>query len=123
MGDSFGVSESLADKAFNHFLRLLVARLYDLYMRLPLTEEKWKSELQGFIENYEFPCVGACDDLYVYVFFKLKQFYTFKKRYTMTNLALGRNNKRISYVVIGALGSTDDARMLESKQLYQDILR
>ena len=41
----------------------------------------------------------------------------------MTNLALGRNNKRISYVVIGASGSTDDARMLESRQLYQDILR
>ena len=46
---SFG---SLAGKTFNHVVRLLVARLYDVYVRLPLTEEEWEFELRGFIENY-----------------------------------------------------------------------
>ena len=54
---------------------------------------------------------------------KLKQFYRFKKRYAMTNLALVGNNKRILYAAIGAPGSTNDARMLKSTQLYQNIIR
>ena len=41
----------------------------------------------------------------------------------MTNLVLVGNNKRILYVAIGAPGSTHNARMLKSTQLYQDIMR
>ena len=66
MGDLFGVSESLADKMFNHVVRLLVAGLYDVYVKLPLTEEEWELELCGFIEKREFPCVGAWDVFHVY---------------------------------------------------------
>ena len=45
VGGLFGVSQSLAEKTFNHVMRLLVAWFYDLYMRLPLTEEKWELEI------------------------------------------------------------------------------
>ena len=44
MGDLFVVLELLANKTFTHVVRLLVARLRDVYVRLPLTEEKWKLE-------------------------------------------------------------------------------
>ena len=54
MGDLFGVLQPLDDKAFNHVAGLLVARLYDVYLRLPLTEEEWELDLRGFIENYKF---------------------------------------------------------------------
>ena len=123
MGDLFQVSESLADKMFSHVVRLLVARLYSVYVKLPLTEEEWGLELRGFIENYEFPCVGAWDGFHVYVSSKLKQFYSFKKRYTMTNLALVGNNKKILCAAIGAPGSTHRARTLKSTRFYQDIIR
>ena len=83
VGDLFGVPESLADKTFNHVVRLLVARLYDVFVKLPLTGEEWELELRGFIENYEFPCVGAWDGFHVYVSSKLKQSYSFEKRYTI----------------------------------------
>ena len=43
-------------------------------------------ELRGFIEHYEFPCVGSWHRFHVNVSSKLKQFYSFKKRYTMSNL-------------------------------------
>ena len=49
VGDLFQVSESLADKMFSHVVRLLVARLYSVYVKLPLTEEEWGLELRGFI--------------------------------------------------------------------------
>ena len=53
-------------------------------------------ELRGFIEHYEFPCVGSWHRFHVNVSSKLKQFYSFKKRYTMSNLALVGNNKEFS---------------------------
>ena len=65
---------------------------YDVYVRPPLTEEKWKLELHGFIENNEFPCVGAWDSFHVLCISKLKQFYNLKKHYAMTNLELVGNN-------------------------------
>ena len=77
-------------------MRLLVARLYKVHVRLTLREEECKLELPRFIENFEFSWGGAWDDFHIYVYSKLKQFYRFKKRYTMTNLAVVGNNKRIS---------------------------
>ena len=65
VGDLFVVLESLANKTFNHVVCMLVARLYDVYVRLPLSEKKWKLELRGFIENYEFPCIGVLDGFHV----------------------------------------------------------
>ena len=73
-------------------MRLFVARLYDVYMRLLLMKEKWKLELGRFIGNYEFPYVGVWDGFHVLCISKLKQFYNLKKRYAMTNLELVGNN-------------------------------
>ena len=92
VGDLFVVLESLANKTFNHVVRMLVARLYDVYVRLPLSEKKWKLELRGFIENYEFPCIGVLDGFHVLCISMLKQSYNLKKRYSMTNLELVENN-------------------------------
>ena len=80
------------------------------------------TELKNLIENYEFPCVGAWDGFHVYVCSKLKSYFSFKKRYTVSNLALVGYNKQIFYVAVDAPGSTHDARMLKNTQLYQKIL-
>ena len=37
----------------------MVVSLYNCYVRLATTDEEWQSEIRGFLENYEFPCVGA----------------------------------------------------------------
>ena len=79
----FGVSIWLAIEAFNKVCRVLFTTSYDQYVTLPKTDEKWGSEVKGFIENYEFPCVSAWDGFHVYVSSKLKSFYSFKKRYSM----------------------------------------
>ena len=55
VGDLFVALELLANKTFNHVVRMLVARLYDVYVRLPLSEKKWKLELRGFIEKLWIP--------------------------------------------------------------------
>ena len=47
--------------------RLTVVSLYDHYVHLPTTDEEWQSEIHGFIENYEFPSVGAWDGFHVYI--------------------------------------------------------
>ena len=75
----FGVLISLASETFNKVCRVLVAASYDQYVTLPKTDEEWESEVKGFIENYQFPCVGAWDGFHVYVSRKLKSFYSFKK--------------------------------------------
>ena len=33
--------------------------LYDRYVCFPTADEEWQNEIRGFLDNYEFPCVGA----------------------------------------------------------------
>ena len=83
IGDVFGISESLATQTFNHVIRELVVNLFDEYAKMPSTEQEWINEIKGFIENYEFPCIGAWDGFRVYVCSKLKNHDNFKHRYSI----------------------------------------
>ena len=83
----FGISESLGCKTFNKVVRVLVAAMYDVYVSLPVTEQQWMEELTGFIENY------------VYLNSILKNNFSFKKRYSRTNLGLVSYNKLFSVLV------------------------
>ena len=56
----FGVSESLAAITFNKVCRVLTATLYKEYVKMPQSNDEWEAELIKFIENYEFPTIGAC---------------------------------------------------------------
>ena len=103
IGDLFVVSNSLAATTFNKLIRLLIVMLCDM-LKLPSNDQEWEAGLQGFIENYEFLCVGAWDGFHVYVSSKLKSFFSFKKRYTMTNLTIIGYNKRFLYAAVGATG-------------------
>ena len=89
---------------------------------MPQIDAEWETEMRGFIENYEFPTVGALDGFHVYISTKLKSYFSFKKRYSMSNLALVGYNKRILSCSVGAPGSTHDARLLRNTKIYQDIL-
>ena len=120
VADLFGVLISLARQTFNKVTCVLVARMYDTFVVLPKNQAEWETELKNFIENYEFPYVRAWDGLPVYVCSKPKSYFSFKKRYSVSNLALVGYNKRILYAA-GAPGSTHDARMLKNTQLYQKI--
>ena len=71
---------------------------------MPESEDEWNKELKGFIENYEFPCVGAWDGFHVYISSKLKSFYNFK--HLVSNMALVGYKKRFLDQVVGAPGST-----------------
>ncbi len=89
---------------------------------MPQTDEELQRELKGFIENYEFPCIGAWDGFHVYVGSKLKSYFSFKKRYSMSSLWLVGHNKRFLYAAVGAPGSTHDGRILRTSRLYQEIV-
>ena len=47
--------------------------MFNDYIKLPTSDEEWKDELKGFIENYEFPCAGAWDGFHVYISSKSKK--------------------------------------------------
>ena len=96
--------------------------MYHTFVALTKNQAEWETELKNSIENYQFPCVGGWNGLHVYVCSKLKSCFSFKKKYTVSNLALIGYNKRILYAAVGALGSTRDARILKNIQLYQQIL-
>ena len=67
IGNVFGISESLATQTFNHVVKELVVNLFGEYVKMPSTEQEWTNEIKGFIESYEFPCIGAWDGFHVYV--------------------------------------------------------
>ena len=62
-GALFGVSEVLACVTSNKVCKVLVAQMYDDYIKIP---DDWEAELHGFLENYEFPCVGAWDAAFTF---------------------------------------------------------
>ena len=113
----FGGPILLASVTFIKVCRVLVTRLYNRYVKLPRTDNEWEAELKGFLENYESPCEGAWDSFHVYVGSKLKSYFSFKKRYSMSNLRLVSYNKKFLYSAVGALGSTHDARMLRNSTI------
>ena len=121
VGDLFGVAESTAHVIFLDVCKAIVAHLYDRLVYLPRNESEWKDELQKFLEDWEFPCVGAWDGFHVYVTTKLKNFYSYKKRYSITNMALVGHNKRFMFAAVGAPGSTHDSRLLRSCDIYSEI--
>ena len=117
----FGVSVSLAGIVFNHVCRVLVREMYDQYVRLPETLEEWTKELSGFIENYEFPCIAAWGGFHVHFSNKLKNVFSFKKRYVANNFGLVGYNNRFLNTVVGVPGSTHDAKLLRNSSIYEKI--
>ena len=120
--DVFGISKESGCHFFNKVVRLIVSNFYDEYVKLPDTDEEWETEIRGFIENYGFPCVGAWDGFHVHVASQLKCNYSFKKKYTINNLAITSHNKRFLYAAVGAPGSTHDSRMLKESSFFDEVL-
>ena len=65
LSDLFGVSVSATSKFFNKKCQQMIVSTYDRYVRLPTTDKEY--EIHAFLENYEFPCVGAWDGFHVYI--------------------------------------------------------
>ena len=121
VGDLFGVAESTAAVIFNGVCKILVSTFYDQFVKLPEHSAEWKQELQNFLENWEFPCVGAWDGFHVYVCTKLKNYFSFKKRYSVSCMGFIASNKKFFWVAVGAPGSTHDSRLLRSCTLFHEI--
>ena len=113
----FGWPISTKDQTFIHVCRILVQRLQDRYVKLANTVEEWRAEVRGFLENLEFPCVGASDGFHVYISSKLKKYFSYEKRYSISNMGLVGFNKRFLYAIVVASSSAHDARLLR-QHLY-----
>ena len=96
--------------------------MYDQCVRLPDTEAGWGAEVKEFLENYEFCCVSSWDGFDIYVNSNLKNYFSFKKQYSMTNLGLVDFNKHFLCAKVVAPGRTHDARLLKESSLYTAIL-
>ena len=68
-----------------------------------------------------FPCVGAWDGFHVHVLTRLKNHYSFKHKYTITNMGFVGHNKRFLDLTCNAPGSTHDSRLLKRSRIYRDI--
>ena len=121
VGDLFGVGTSTACTIFISVVKTIVKKLYDSFVALPKNEEEWKAELTLFLEDWEFPCVGAWDGFHVYINSHLKNFFSFKKRYSVTNMGLIAANKRFLWAGVGAPGSMHDSTILQSSDIFNSI--
>ena len=57
VGDLFGIAAPTAHCIFLDVCKAIVKNLYDRFVFLPRTSEEWSQELQGFLENWEFPAL------------------------------------------------------------------
>ena len=72
VGDLFGIAAPTAYCIFMDVCKVLVHIFYDRMVYMPRRAEEWSHKLKGFIENWEFPCIGAVSST-------LKNFYSYKK--------------------------------------------
>ena len=86
--DLFGVSQSLATVIFNKVIRVMVITLYKEFAHLSASEDEWRNECKNFLENYEFPCIGAWDGFHVQAATSLKNYCSIKNKYTITSMGL-----------------------------------
>ena len=63
------------------------------------------------------------DGLHLYISSKLKSFFSFEKRYTMTNLGLVGYNKIFLYASVGAPGNAHDTGLLKESSIFHKILK
>ena len=121
VGDLFGVAPSTACTIFNSVINVIVQSMYDDLVKLPQSDEEWKKEITSFIEDWKFPCVGAWDGFHVYINCHLKNCFSFKKRYSATNMGLIASNKRFLWAGVGAPGSMHDTTLLHSADIFSAI--
>ena len=81
------------------------------------------SRSQGIFRKLQISFVaGAWDRFHVYVNSNLKNYFSIKKRYSMTNLGLVGFNKRFLYATVRAPESTHDNRLLKESSIYTATL-
>ena len=89
----------------------MIRHMYDTYVVLPESPDAWKQEFIGSLENYGFPRTAAWGGFRVYFVTKLKNHYSFKKRYLISNMGLVSYNQRFLAASVYAPVSTLDARL------------
>ena len=77
----------------------MVVALYDRYVALPKIIKEINDELKGFIENYSHPCIDAWDGFHVHLATRLKNHYSFKHKYTISNMCLV-GYKNVSFMIL-----------------------
>ena len=65
--------------------------------------------------------MGGWDGFHVYINCHLKNYFSFKKRYSVTNMGLIASNKRFLWAGVGAPGSMHDSTLLQSTDIFNAI--
>lgn len=86
VGDLFGVGKSTAHIVFQDVCKAIVEYLCGRFVYLPRNLRGRSQELECFLASWDFPCVGAWDGFHIYISTKRKNFYSYKKMYTVTNM-------------------------------------
>ena len=80
------VGKSTTNIIFQDVCKAIVECLCKRFVYLPINLQGRSQELECFLASWDFPCVGAWDGFHIYISTKLKNFYSYKKMYTVTNM-------------------------------------
>lgn len=115
----FGVPASYADVIFSQVCCMLVREMYDQFIRLPATAAEWTQELHGFINEYDFPCIGAWEGFQVTFNIKLKSLNGVHRTCTTNHLGLVGYDRRFLNIVLGDSDSDQESMLLRTNSIYE----
>ena len=94
------------------FTRVVKVIVIYLFLHLPESEEEWANECKGFTKNYEFLCVDVWDGFHVHVATRLRNYCSFKNKYTVTSMVIIDYDKLSLHLTTAAPGTIYDTCLL-----------
>lgn len=93
---------------------------------VPLTEDRWKEIINGFMKTAQFPnCLGAVDGKHIRIIKPAGRgsaYYNYKKYFSVILMAVCDSNYMFTFVDIGSYGRHADSTIFEESTFYKSLL-
>ena len=90
-------------------------------MHLPNSKEKWIKECKRVHGKLLILLCSYMDGFHVHMTIRLKNYFSFKNKYTVTRIGLVGYKKRFLHLATGAPGNMHDARLLRHTSSFKEI--
>ena len=120
------ISESSIGRIIPETCWAILAALQKIHMPFPNSEEEWKSIIDRFYEQWNFPhCIGAVDGKHIAITCPantVSEYHNYKGFYSIILMALVDADYKFINVIAGAQGRNGDSGVFTDSEFYKKLV-